>query len=215
MKIGVIGVGHVGLVTVGCMADLGHEVVGMDDDHAKIDSLLAGHVPFHEPDLPELLQAGRDAGLVSFTQDIAEAVAGTDVVFICVGTPRRDDGAPNLAFVQAAAAAVARNATGPIVVAEKSTVPVRTGERIAASLRMEAHARGSDPGHEVVSNPEFLREATAVQDTLEPDRIVVGADTEHAHEVMRELYQPLLDRHPCPYVATDVRTAELIKHASN
>ena len=215
MKVAVIGVGHVGLVTVGCFAQLGHDVVGMDDDAAKIATLEQGGMPFYEPGLGELVEAGRAAGRIRYSTDAAEAVAGADVVFICVGTPRREDGSPNLSYVQAAAASVAKAATGPVVVAEKSTVPVRTGERIGQALRLEAQARGQDLGHEVVSNPEFLKEGTAVEDTLRPDRVVVGADSAHAHEVMRRLYQPLLDRHDCPYVATDVRTAELIKHASN
>jgi UDPglucose 6-dehydrogenase len=215
MRVGVVGVGHVGLVTAACMADLGHEVVGMDDDARKVDALRAGRVPFVEPGLPELLAVGVDAGRITFTGEPAAAVAGTDVVFICVGTPRREDGSPNLSYVQAAAASVATHATGPVVVAEKSTVPVRTGERIRQALALEARARGADPGHHVVSNPEFLREGSAVEDTLRPDRVVVGADSPVAHDIMRQLYAPLLARHHCPYVATDVRTAELIKHASN
>jgi UDPglucose 6-dehydrogenase len=215
MKVSVIGVGHVGLVTAACMADLGHDVVGMDDDARKIDTLLAGEMPFYEEGLAELTQAGVDAGRLRFTTDAAEAVAGADVVFISVGTPTNTDGSPNLSYVQAAAASVAAHATGPVVVAEKSTVPVRTGERIRHALTLQARAIGSTLHHDVVSNPEFLREGTAVEDTLRPDRVVVGADSERAHRIMRELYQPLLDRHSCPYVATDVRTAELIKHASN
>ena len=215
MKVGVIGVGHVGLVTAGTMADLGHDVVGMDDDAAKIAALLNGAMPFYEPGLGDLIQAGVNAGRITFTRDAAAAIDGVDVVFICVGTPRGPDGAPNLAYVQSAASSVTKHASRKVVVAEKSTVPVRTGERIAQSLLLEARAIGRDLGHEVVSNPEFLREGTAVRDTLEPDRIVVGADSPHAHEVMRALYDPLLARHECPYVATDVRTAELIKHASN
>ncbi len=215
MRVGVIGVGHVGLVSAGCFAELGHDVVGMDDDARKIAALDQGRVPFYEPGLEALVADGKSSGRLRFTSDAAEAAAGQDVVFICVGTPRREDGAPNLAYVQAAASSVSRCATGPLVVAEKSTVPVRTGERIAQVLQLEAQATGTDLGHQVVSNPEFLREGSAVEDTLRPDRIVVGADSEHAHEVMREFYAPLLARHSCPYVATTVRTAELIKHASN
>jgi UDPglucose 6-dehydrogenase len=215
MRIGVIGVGHVGLVTAACMADLGHDVVGMDDDAAKIATVQAGEMPFVEPGLDELVKAGVDAGRLRFTTNPGEAIDGMDVVFICVGTPRRDDGSPNLSYVQAAATSVATHATGPAVVAEKSTVPVRTGERIHQALRLHAQATGQSDHHDVVSNPEFLREGRAVEDTLRPDRVVVGADSGRAHEAMRALYAPLLDRHPCPYVATDVRTAELIKHASN
>ncbi|MGH3666345.1 MAG: UDP-glucose dehydrogenase family protein [Egibacteraceae bacterium] len=215
MKVCVIGVGHVGLVTAGCMAEFGHNVVGMDDDAVKVELLRRGQVYFFEPGLQDLVDAGVAAERLSFTGDPATALDGADVAFICVGTPRKDDGAPNLAFVQAAAASVARHAAGPIVVAEKSTVPVRTGERIRQALTFEAHAIGAEPIHDVVSNPEFLQEGSAVADTLRPDRIVVGADTERAHHVMRQLYDPQLERHHCPYVATDVRTAELIKHASN
>ena len=215
MRVSVIGVGHVGLVTAACMAELGHDVVGMDDDAAKVAALRSGTVPFHEPGLQELVRAMADTGRLRFTTEASDAVGHAEVVFICVGTPRRADGAPNLSYVQGAAATVADHATRSLIVAEKSTVPVRTGERIRHALRLQTQASGSDLTHHVVSNPEFLREGTAVADTLAPDRVVVGADSDEAHEVMRALYAPLLSRHDCPYVATDVRTAELIKHASN
>jgi UDPglucose 6-dehydrogenase len=211
----VIGVGHVGLVTAACMAEVGHTVVGMDNDEHRIAVLQRGEMPFFEEGLGELTAAQVEAGRLRFTTDVADAVADADVVFISVGTPTNADGSPNLTYVQAAATAVAVHATKPVVVAEKSTVPVRTGERIRQALALQAQASGSAVHHEVVSNPEFLREGTAVADTLRPDRVVVGADSDGAQEVMRALYQPLLDRHPCPYVATDVKTAELIKHASN
>ena len=215
MRVSVIGVGHVGLVTAACMAELGHDVVGMDDDAAKVALLRSGTVPFHEPGLQELVDRVAAAGRLTFTTQTAEAVPHAEVVFICVGTPRKEDGSPNLVYVQQAAASVAEHAQGPVVVAEKSTVPVRTGERIRQALALHARSLGSDVVHHVVSNPEFLREGSAVADTLGPDRVVVGADSDEAHEVMRRLYAPLLARHDCPYVATDVRTAELIKHASN
>ena len=215
MKVCVIGVGHVGLVSAACLAELGHDVVGLDDDAAKVESLQRGVVPFLEPGLDVLVERGTHAGRLRFTGDPADALDGAEVAFICVGTPRRQDGSPNLAYVQAAAASVATHAPHPVVVAEKSTVPVRTGERIAQALRLHGQARGTTSSHVVVSNPEFLREGSAVQDTLAPDRIVVGSDDPRGHEVMRALYAPLLERSPCPYVATDVRTAELIKHASN
>ena len=215
MRVGVIGIGHVGLVTAACMADLGHDVVGVDDDPTKVASVAEGQVPFYEDGLTELVQRALASGRLQVSGEIAEAVAGADVVFICVGTPARHDGSPDLSYVQAAAASVAIHATSPVVVAEKSTVPVRTGERIRHALNLQNQASGGGAPHDVVSNPEFLREGTAVRDTLEPDRVVVGADSERAHEVMRALYAPLLARHECPYVATDVRTAELIKHASN
>jgi UDPglucose 6-dehydrogenase len=197
------------------MAEIGHDVVGYDIDTAKIECLRAGEIPFYEAELDELIAAGVAVGRITFTDDEVEAVQDAEVVFICVGTPPRTDGAPNLTFVQAAAAMVATHAAAPVVVAEKSTVPVQTGQRIRQALRLETRARQTGLQHEVVSNPEFLREGTAVADTLRPDRIVVGADSEHAHAVMRRLYEPLLATHDCPYVATDVSTAELIKHASN
>ena len=215
MRLCVIGVGHVGLVTAACFAELGHDVVGVDDDAGKVASLDAGQVPFYEPGLQELVTKHQDAGRLTFTGRHSDAIPGADAVFICVGTPRRDDGAPNLAYVQQAAATVAELADGPTVVVEKSTVPVRTGERIKQALTLQAQAQGGGVVHQVASNPEFLREGNAVEDTLRPDRIVVGADDPRAHEVLAEIYAPMLAVHDCPYVATDVRTAELIKHASN
>lgn len=215
MRVSVIGVGHVGLVTAACMAYWGHDVVGMDDDGSKIEMLLRGEMPFLERDLDVLVKEGTAQGRLRFTTVPAEAVEWAEVVFICVGTPPRADGSPDLRHIQAAALAVAANATRPLVVAEKSTVPVHTGERIRQVLALEMRARRGGPKHEVVSNPEFLREGSAVADTLFPDRIVVGADSSDAQRVMRRLYEPVLERHACPYVATDVRTAELIKHASN
>jgi UDPglucose 6-dehydrogenase len=215
MRVCVLGVGHVGLVSAACFAELGHQVVGFDDDPAKVSSLQSGVVPFYEPGLQDLVSKHIEAGNITFSGSAAESIPGAEVVFICVGTPRQDNGAPNLAYVQSAAASVASHASGPTVVVEKSTVPVRTGERIRQALTLQAQARGSGLIHDVVSNPEFLREGSAVEDTLFPDRIVVGSDGPRGHEVMRRLYEPLLERHDCPYVATDVRTAELIKHASN
>ncbi|PSO48686.1 MAG: UDP-glucose 6-dehydrogenase [Actinobacteria bacterium QS_8_72_14] len=215
MRVAVIGVGHVGLVTLACLAADGHVVVGLDDDSGRVGDLRAGRMPFFEVGLAELVAEQVEAGRAGFTQDPAAAIAGAEVVFICVGTPSRGDGSPDLSAVQRAAATVATHATRPVVVAEKSTVPVRTGERIKHALSLQAHARGAVGGHEVASNPEFLREGRAVADAWAPDRVVVGADSPGAHEVMGRLYGPLLARHGCAYVATDVATAELIKHASN
>lgn len=215
MRVSVIGTGHVGLVQAGFLADLGHEVVAMDADEAKVEALRDGDMPFVEPGLAELVRAGVKAERIRFSSDPAVALDGVQVAFICVGTPARPDGSPDLTFVQAVAATVAQHATRPVVVAEKSTVPVRTGERIRQALRLASRASGHGLEHEVVSNPEFLREGSAVEDALRPDRIVVGADSARAHAVMEELYEPLFARHACPYVATDVKTAELIKHASN
>ena len=215
MKVSVIGIGHVGLVTAACMAEWGHDVVGFDNDPAKISAVENRSIPFHEPGLRDLVLKGVDAGRITVTGDPDAALADRDVVFICVGTPMKEDGSPNLTYVQAAAAMVSKHATGPTVVAEKSTVPVQTGERIKQALTLQAQSTGGTSQHAVVSNPEFLREGSAVQDTLYPDRVVVGADEKAPHDIMRDLYEPLLSTHDCPYVATDVKTAELIKHASN
>ena len=214
MRITVIGAGHVGLVTAACLAKVGHDVVADDDDQAKLDRLRQGQPWFYEPGLKELMAEVMSAGRLRFTADKAEAVRHGTVIFICVGTPSRDDGSPNLAFVEAVAREVARNLPpGEFrLICEKSTVPVQTGDRVAQVLEREA-APGAD--YEVACNPEFLREGAAVEDTLRPDRIVVGTESERGTRVLRELYQPIIDASGCPFLATDRNTAELIKHASN
>jgi UDPglucose 6-dehydrogenase len=209
MKVAVIGTGHVGLVTAATLAKIGHEVVGIDDDQSKIESLHRGRLPFFEPGLQELVEEGIESGRLSFTGDHAEAISRASVAFICVGTPGRPGGEANLASVEKAATSVARSASAGTLVAEKSTVPVQTADRIKTVLgRMSSHQL------HVVSNPEFLREGTAVKDTLYPDRILVGADDSLGHDVMRKLYAPFIER-GVKYFAADVRTAELAKHACN
>jgi len=214
MRVTVIGAGHVGLVTAACLADIGHEVVADDDDAAKLDLLRQGTPWFHEPGLPELLRSTMAAGTLRFTSNKAEAVRHGQVIFISVGTPSRPDGSPNLEYVEAVARQVARNL--PIgqfrLICEKSTVPVQTGERVAQVLAREA-PRGAD--YEVASNPEFLREGSAVADTLRPDRLVIGTETARGAAVLTELYRPITQATGCALVATDRATAELIKHASN
>ena len=213
MKTAVIGVGHVGLVTVATLARWGHHVVGFDHDSRRIEQLQAGEMPFYEPGLADLVAEGVDAGRITFTTSEVEAYDDVDVAFMCVGTPSNPDGSPNLAYVERVARAAARNATADLVLVEKSTVPASTGDRIDRIIEFEVRAR--DVRIEVASNPEFLREGTAVQDTLEPDRIVVGVSSDWAAARLREIYQPVLDEHGCPYVEADRPTAELIKHASN
>ena len=214
MRVTVIGSGHVGLVTAVCLASVGHDVMADDDDLAKLDLLLEGNPWFYEPGLQELLRAGVAAGRLRFTSDTAAAVAHGQVIFISVGTPSRSDGSPNLAFVEKVAREVASHLRpGELkVICEKSTVPVQTGERVAEVIEREAPA-GAE--YEVASNPEFLREGTAVADTLTPDRIVVGAQSERAVALLRELYDPIIESSGCEWLATDRATAELIKHASN
>ena len=214
MRVTVIGAGHVGLVTAACLADIGHDVVADDDDRAKLELLRQGRPWFHEPGLPELLRRTMAAGRLRFTSDKAEAVRHGEVIFISVGTPSRADGSPNLEYVEAVARQVARNL--PIgafrLICEKSTVPVQTGERVAQVLAREA-PRGAD--YEVASNPEFLREGSAVADTLRPDRLVIGCESARGAAVLTGLYRPILEATGCALVATDRATAELIKHASN
>jgi UDPglucose 6-dehydrogenase len=214
VRIAVIGDGHVGLVTAACLARWGHDVVGMDDDDAKIKTLRGGATPFHEPGLDELIHEGVREDRLRFTGDIGEALAGVEVAFVCVGTPSLPGGAPNLTYVERVGQIVASSADEPIVLVEKSTVPANTGIRLQQVITREQARLGSSIPVEVASNPEFLREGSAVKDTLEPDRIVVGAETDRAREALREIYRPLLDA-GTPYIETDLATAELIKHASN
>ena len=214
MQLAVIGVGHVGLVTAACLARWGHDVVGLDADEDRIELLRSGTVPFHEPQLPELVAEGVAAGRLRFTGDLAEAVADAEAVFVCVGTPSLPGGAPDLRLVEQVARDVAHVATRPLVLVEKSTVPAQTGDRLAGVVRQEQPRRSDAPRIRIASNPEFLREGTAVRDTLHPDRVVVGADDEAALEVLRRVYASVT-ADGAPLVETDVATAELIKHASN
>ncbi len=217
MDISVIGVGHVGLVTAACLADLGHRVVGLDDDPAKLATLEAGEVWFHEPELPELVAEVVGDGRLTFTGDVAKAVAHGEVVFVCVGTPSLPGGGPDLRFVERVGADVAHHATREVVLVEKSTVPANTGQRLTRVIEREQGRRadGVRPQVHVASNPEFLREGSAVRDTLEPDRIVYGTGSDLARDRLRAVYAPMIERTGAPVVETDVATAELIKHASN
>ncbi len=215
MRLAVIGVGHVGLVTAACLARWGHDVVGMDDDASKVDALTAGRLPFYEPGLDELIAEGMEAGRLHFTGDLGAAIDRAKLAFVCVGTPSLPGGAPNLAYVEAVGRKGAEFASGDLVLVEKSTVPANTGVRLKQVIEREQARHGNHHRIDVASNPEFLREGQAVADTLHPDRIVVGVDTVHAAEALRQVYAPLLEEETCPYLETDLATAELIKHASN
>jgi UDPglucose 6-dehydrogenase len=212
MRAGVVGTGHVGLVTAVTLASMGHEVIGTDSDEDKIAGLRDGHVPFFEPGVSELLTQEIENGRLSFTTKYAETVPGSEVVFISVGTPTRSSGEANLVAVESAARDVARHADGALVVVEKSTVPTGTARRLRSTLHRERPDLAQDI--EVVCNPEFLREGAALKDALEPDRILVGAETEQAFGTMRRLYAPLVEK-GCDLIETDIATAELTKHASN
>lgn len=211
MKITMIGSGYVGLVSGACFSDFGHDVICVDKDAAKIDALKAGRMPIYEPGLDQLVETNVKAGRLTFTTDLAAAVAGADAVFIAVGTPsRRGDGHADLTYVFDATREIAAAVTGPTVVVTKSTVPVGTGDKVEEILREER----TDIDVAVVSNPEFLREGAAIGDFKRPDRIVIGTEDERARQVMRDVYRPLyLNESPILFVGR--RTSELIKYAAN
>lgn len=211
MRVAMIGSGYVGLVSGTCFADFGHTVVCVDKDAAKIRDLENGRIPIFEPGLADLVTSNMRQKRLSFTTNLAEAVAEADAVFIAVGTPsRRGDGHADLTFVYAAAQEIARSLRGYTVVVTKSTVPVGTGDHVERIIRQTA----PEADVSVVSNPEFLREGAAIEDFKRPDRIVVGTDDERAREVMRDLYRPLF-LNQAPIVMTSRRTAELTKYAAN
>ena len=227
VSICVIGSGYVGLVAAACFAEIGHRVVCVDNDEAKVKQLRDGGVPIFEEHLPELLAKHRGRS-VGFSSDLSEAVEKSEAVFIAVGTPQGDYGAADLSYVEAVVAEIARSIASYKVIVEKSTVPVYTNDWIRRVL----HRHGIGPERfDVVSNPEFLREGTAVLDFLHPDRIVVGANNERSAEVLKRIYEPLTDgsyyaqpdalpgtctaAHPARLVVTSTQSAEIIKHASN
>ena len=211
MRVAMIGTGYVGLVSGACFSEFGVNVVCVDKDADKIAGLKQGRMPIYEPGLEDLVERNVQAGPLSFTTDLKEAVAGADSVFIAVGTPsRRGDGHADLSYVYAAAAEIAEAITGYTVVVTKSTVPVGTGTEVERIIR-EARP---DAKFDVVSNPEFLREGSAIEDFMRPDRVVIGAETEAAQEVMRRLYRPLF-LIETPIVFTSRTTSELIKYAAN
>ena len=212
MRICVIGTGHVGLVTCASMAAIGHDVVGIDSDPEKIESLTKGVSPFFEPGLQELLDSVLSEARLRFSSKIEEGVADAEVIFICVGTPARATGEANLFAVERAAQEAVRAVSSRAVIVEKSTVPAGTARRIKKTVARERPDLGDNV--EVVSNPEFLREGKAVEDSLNPDRILVGAESEWALEVMRKLYARLTEK-GAPLIETNIDTAELSKHACN
>jgi len=215
MRLAIIGVGHVGLVSAAAFARWGHDVVGLDDDAAKVATLQEGRAWFYEPGLQDLLDEVIAAGRLTFTSDPTAAIAGAEAVFACVGTPPLEDGSPNLSYLEAVARTVAAHATGDVLLVEKSTVPASTGRRLEQVIAREQASLGKSLRIEVASNPEFLREGTAVEDTLHPDRIVYGTSSDWARDVLRRVYAPLVAEDGCPVVETDVATSEVIKHASN
>ena len=211
MKIAMIGTGYVGLVSGICFSDFGHDVVCVDKDTSKIDALRRGEVPIYEPGLKELMAKNVDAGRLTFTLDLQEAITDADAVFIAVGTPtRRGDGHADLSYVYAAAEEIAKTAQDYIVVVTKSTVPVGTNRQVKQIIRK------TNPNlqFDVASNPEFLREGAAIEDFMRPDRVVIGVQNDRAKSVMEDIYRPLYLR-DYPIVSTDLESAELIKYAAN
>ena len=214
MRVSIFGTGYVGLVTGTCLAEVGHQVVCVDVDAAKVAGLRNGIIPIYEPGLEPMVKANHASGRLQFTTDAAEAIAHGEVVFIAVGTPPDEDGSADLKYVLAVPRTIGRHLQRPLVVVDKSTVPVGTADRVRAAIAAELAAREAQVGFEVVSNPEFLKEGDAVADCMRPDRIVVGADSADAVAVMRRLYAPFNRNHD-RFVVMDVRSAELTKYAAN
>ncbi|MBC9070719.1 UDP-glucose/GDP-mannose dehydrogenase family protein [Thauera sp. CAU 1555] len=214
MRITVVGTGYVGLVSGACLADVGNDVLCLDVDPAKIQTLQQGGIPIHEPGLPELVRRNVEAGRLRFTTDVEAAARYGTVQFIAVGTPPDEDGSADLQYVLAAARNIGRYMDGYRVVVDKSTVPVGTADKVRATIAEELAARGAAIDYSVVSNPEFLKEGAAVEDFMRPDRIIIGADDERAIDCMRELYAPFQRNHARQLVM-DVRSAELAKYAAN
>jgi UDPglucose 6-dehydrogenase len=227
LRISIVGCGYVGLVTGSCLAQIGHEVLCIDNDEQKVRTLNAGKLPIYEPHLDVVVEKARGESRLRFTTDLPEAVHFGDAIFICVGTPPLESGDSDLSAVDRVARVIAAEAHSAKLVVEKSTVPVSTGEQLKKTL---AVYRGkSQASFQVASNPEFLREGTAVEDFLHPDRIVVGVEDKGAEKQLREIYKPLLERtfpcpvhaapcppsDPVPFIVTTINSSELIKHASN
>src|ERR1700722_17833411 len=224
MKISVIGAGYVGLTTAACLAQVGHEVFCSESDLEKLAKLKNGVMPLFEPHLEDVIKDGSKAGRLQFGST-DDAIGWGDAIFICVGTPPLPNGDADLSAIEAVARSIAKQASGYRLVIEKSTVPVQTGAQLLKHLSV--HSRNG-LSYDVASNPEFLREGTSVEDFLHPDRIVIGADTPRAADLLREIYEPIIKQEfTCPvhsgcpkrkdpvFLATDTNSAELIKHASN
>jgi len=208
MKLCIIGSGYVGLVSGACFAEVGHHVICVDNDQRKVDMLTSGKIPIYEPGLEDLVHQNVAAKRLHFTSSIEEGVDGADVIFIAVPTPPQPDGSVDLSYIEKVAREIAGVLKEYRVIVDKSTVPVKTGEKVADTIRRYNKA-GAD--FDVVSNPEFLREGCAVPDLMKPDRIVIGGNSERAIDLMKKVYEPFM----APILVTDINSAELIKHAAN
>jgi len=214
MKVCVVGSGYVGLVTGACLADFGMHVVGVDKDHSKVETLRGGKIPIFEPGLKTLVAKNMAEGRLSFTTDLGPAIEESRAVFIAVGTPPLPDGSADLTFILEVARSIGEHLTGFKVVVTKSTVPTGTGAQIEEIIRDTAREHGHEADFAIVSNPEFLREGSAIEDFMNPDRVVIGSRDPRAIEVMEDIYAPLHNA-DVPFVVSNVETAELIKYASN
>src|SRR5690242_2057237 len=208
MKLSIIGTGYVGLVTGTCFAEVGHEVICVDNDANKVKLLQGGGIPIYEPGLEELVQKNVTAGRLKFTNSTAEGVEKSDVIFIAVPTPPQPDGSVDMSFIERVARDIAGAMTSYKIVVDKSTVPVKTGDKVAETIKRYCKA---PVDFDVVSNPEFLREGFAVEDLMNPDRIVIGVKSQNPVARMKEIFSPF----KAPLIITDINSAELIKHASN
>ncbi|MCP5523815.1 MAG: UDP-glucose/GDP-mannose dehydrogenase family protein [Verrucomicrobiales bacterium] len=208
VRISIIGTGYVGLVTGACFAEVGHQVTCVDNDVAKVDILRRGGLPIYEPGLGEIVQRNVAAGRLRFTESTVSGVADSEVVFIAVPTPPLPDGSVDLSFIEKVAREIAACLTTPKIIVDKSTVPVKTGEKVAETIKRYSQSKVE---FDVVSNPEFLREGCAVEDLMHPDRIVIGVQNRRPVATMRDIYAPF----DAPIVVTDINSAELIKHAAN
>jgi UDPglucose 6-dehydrogenase len=208
VRISIIGTGYVGLVTGACFAEVGHDVMCVDNDAQKVELLRAGGIPIYEPGLPEIVRRNVANGRLRFTADTGEGVRHAEVVFIAVPTPPRADGSVDMSFVEKVAREIAGNVTEYKIVVDKSTVPVKTGEKVAETIRRYNKQKIEV---DVVSNPEFLREGCAVEDLMKPDRVVIGVASQRPVAKMKAIYEPF----KAPIIVTDINSAELIKHACN
>ena len=215
MKVTVFGIGYVGLVQGAVLAEVGHDVICIDIDANKVERLKQGHIPIYEPGLEALVKENHDAGRLNFTTDAAAGVKHGEVQFIAVGTPPDEDGSADLKYVLAVAETIAQHMEGHQIIIDKSTVPVGTADKVSTKIAQVLAARKrEDLGFDVVSNPEFLKEGSAVADCMRPDRIVIGTNSNKAEDVMRELYAPFNRNHE-KIIVMDVRSAELTKYAAN
>ncbi|SHJ50475.1 UDP-glucose dehydrogenase family protein [Paramaledivibacter caminithermalis] len=214
MNISIIGTGYVGLVTGACFAHRDNHVICVDNDEKKIDNLKKGILPIYEPGLEELVEINHKNKRLMFTIDIIEALHNSDICFIAVGTPMDEDGSADLKYVLSVAKTIGQNMKKHMYIVDKSTVPVGTADMVRKVIQDELNKRKSDISFEVISNPEFLKEGTAIEDFMKPDRVVVGTDNEASKEVMRNLYAPFI-KNDGDFITMDIRSAEMTKYAAN